>query len=237
MSRRRSVQVAVAVGVALAAALVSGCGDDVTVATSGEPTGASSVESSATPSPSAPVSLPPGDPGLEAPEVPEPGLDEPEPSEEEAPARVDVPADAMLDAETVGMMLGGSWQAHPGDGDECLRPEGALGQRSMSFGGSVDGLVVQTVATYPNDKAADAAVTALGDTAAGCGWIAQPDPRLGTASVAADDGPRTMTAVSAEGVVVVLVGTGEFTADPMRWGSLVDLAVGSSCPAGPHGCD
>lgn len=231
---RRPLQV-VAV-VTLAVVLLGACGGDVTVATSADATGGSTAESPA--APSAPVSLPPGDPGVEAPEVPEPGIDEPEPEpQEEASAKVDVPPDAMLDAETVGMMLGGRWQAHPGDGDECLRPDGALGQRSVSFGGSVDGLVVQTVATYPNDSGADAAVTALGDTAVGCGWTVQPDPRLGTASVAAEEGPRTMTAVSAEGVVVLLVGTGDFTSDPMRWGSLVDMAVGSSCPAGPHGCD
>lgn len=226
-------------GVGLAVALLTGCGDDLTVATSGDATGGPAAESPATsdePSEPAPESLPPGDPGVDAPEVPEPGMDEPEP-EDDTPAQVDVPLGAMLDAESVGMMLGGQWAGHPGDGDECLRPEGALGERSMSFGGSVDGLVVQTVATYPNGKAADAAVSALGETAAGCGWTGQADPRLGTASVAADEGPRTMTAVSAEGVVVLLVGTGDFTSDPMRWGSLVDVAVGTSCPAAPHGCD
>jgi hypothetical protein len=45
-----------------------------------------------------------------------------------------------------------------------------------------------------------------------------------------------MLAVSAEGVVVLLVGTGDFTDDAVRWGSLVDLALGTSCPAAPDGC-
>jgi len=81
-----------------------------------------------------------------------------------------------------------------------------------------------------------AAVAALGRSAQGCGWTSVRDPRLGSASVSATEGPRSMVAVSTEGVLVLLVGTGGFTRDAGRWGSLVDLALGTSCPAAPDGC-
>ncbi len=134
------------------------------------------------------------------------------------------------------MVLGGSWARHPADGDECVRPTGAVGSATMSFGGSAAGLVVETVATYEDAEAADAAVTALGRSATACGWTAGPDPRLGSASVAATDGTRSMVGVSAEGVVLVLVGQGELTGDAVGWGSLVDLALGTSCAAAADGC-
>lgn len=241
-SVRRSAPLRMAGAAAVLGVLVAGCGSDVTAGAgpaevSGSPTvtpSSSTPSTSPTPSPS--PSLPPGDPGLEAPEAADPGTKPPAPEKPEE-ARRDVPVEALLDAETVGMVLGGRWQSRPGGQDECLRPAGSAGERSMSFGGAVEGIVVQTLATYADEAAADAAVKSLGTTAAECGWTAKPDPRLGTASVAAGDGPRTMTAVSAEGVVVLLVGTGDFTGDPLRWGSLADLAIGTSCPAAPHGCD
>ena len=180
-------------------------------------------------------SLPPGDPGLDAPAVPDPGTASAEPHGH-GEARRTVPVSAMLTADTVGMVLGGGWQRRSGGGDECVRPQGGLGVRTMSYGGSVEGLLVETVATYADAGAADAAVAALGDSAGDCGWSAGPDPRLGSASVAATDGARSMAAVSAEGVLVLLVGTGEFTGNRARWGSLVDLALGTSCPAAPDGC-
>jgi hypothetical protein len=142
----------------------------------------------------------------------------------------------MLTAGTVRMVLGGSWERHAADGDDCVRPAKALGSSTMSYGGPAAGVVVETVATYEDAEVADAAVTALGRSAAACGWTTGPDPRLGSASVAATDGTRSMVGVSAEGVVVVLVGTGGFTGDAGRWGSLADLALGTSCAAAPDGC-
>jgi hypothetical protein len=142
----------------------------------------------------------------------------------------------MLTADTVGMALGGDWDRHPGGGDECVRPSGGLGVRTMSYGGAVEGLVVETVVTYEDADAADAAVAALAAEAGDCGWDGGPDPRLGSASAAATEGARSMVAVSAEGVLVLLVGTGGFTGNQARWGSLVDLALGTSCPAAPDGC-
>jgi hypothetical protein len=180
-------------------------------------------------------SLPPGDPGLDAPAVPDPGTASAEPHGH-GEARRTVPVAAMLTADTVGMVLGGVWDRHQGGGDECVRPSGGLGVRTMSYGGAVEGLVVETVATYEDADAADAAVAALAAEASRCGWDGDPDPRLGSASAAATEGARSMLAVSAEGVLVLLVGTGELTANKARWGSLVDLALGSSCPAAPDGC-
>jgi len=244
--RRRTGLVLVA-----AVALLSGCGGqgpasgpEGSTTGSGRPAAYSSA-SPATPRSEAPrakkprtsgaqPSLPPGDPGLTAPSVPDPGTAAASPQHERA--RRDVPGGALLDAETVSMALGGTWQRHAGGGDECVRPEGALGERTMSYGGTDAGVVAETVATYRDAAAADEAVKTLGEAAAGCGWKVGPDPRLGSASVAAEDGPRALLGVSAEGVVVLLVGRGDVTKDAARWGSLVDLALGTSCPAAPDGC-
>ena len=179
-------------------------------------------------------SLPPGDPGLDAPSVPDPGTAGAEPHRHAA--RRTVPLEAMLTADTVDMALGGSWARRSGGADECVRPGAALAERAMSYGSSSAGVVVETVATYRDDEAADSAVAGIGRAAAGCGWTDARDPRLGSASVAADNGDRSMLAVSTEGVVVLLIGTGDVTRQEGRWSSLVDLALGSSCPAAPDGC-
>lgn len=234
-SRRR----AVVAGAVLLATLAGGCGSGT------EPAGgpadgvitAREVAEQERPVPAASTSpsLPPGDPGLDAPAAPDPGTAGAEPHEGER-ARRTVPVAAMLTADTVQMVLGGSWDRHAGDADECLAPQEALGVRTMAYDGASEGALVATVATYPDAGAADAAIAALGRAATGCGWTGVGDPRLGSASVSASVGPRSMVGVSAEGVLVLLVGTGRFTGDAARWGSLVDLALGSSCPAAPDGC-
>ncbi|HLN76920.1 MAG TPA: hypothetical protein VK204_07715 [Nocardioidaceae bacterium] len=180
-------------------------------------------------------SLPPGDPGLDAPSVPDPGAPGAEP-EARSHARRTVPVAAMLTADTVGVALGGGWVRTAGGGDQCVRPEGMLAASVMSYGGSSAGLVTETVATYPDSGAADAAVKAMRQAVAGCGWDGVGDPRLGSASVSAEDGPRSMVAVSSEGLVVLLVGEGAAVERAGRWASLVDLALGSSCPAAADGC-
>lgn len=221
------------------ALLLGGCGGQVTASPAVTSVEAKPPAASSSPSPSSPAeepSLPPGDPGLDAPSVPDPGTASAEPHGHEGHARRTVPTEAMLTAGTVRMVLGGRWERRPGGGDECVRPEGALGVRDMSYGGAVEGLVVETVATYEDADAADEAVADLGRAAAACGWTAGRDPRLGSASVAATNGAQALVAVSTEGVAVLLVGTGDFTRDRMRWGSLVDLALGTSCPAAPDGC-
>jgi hypothetical protein len=214
------------------AGLLSGCGG-AAPATDTSVRGAAAPAKSVQDTSPAP-SLPPGDPGVGAPSVPDPG-DAPVEAHGAEEARRTVPATAMLTADTVAQLLGGDWQQRDGGLDECVRPAKALGVRSRSYGGTGAGVVVETLATYPDVAAAGAAVEELGSAVRGCGWEGVHDPRLGSASVAAEDRGRSMVAVSAEGVVVVLVGTGEVTRG-VGWSSLVDLALGSSCPAAPGGC-
>jgi hypothetical protein len=199
---------------------------------------AASAQSPSASEPPVDPSLPPGDPGLDAPAVPDPGTAGPDHDEHEhgEDARRSVPAAALLTAPTVRMVLGGRWDGRAGGGDECLRPGGAVATRSMTYGGSVEASLLETVATYPDAEAADRAVARLGEAAAGCGWTAGADPRVGSVSVSATAGHRTMTAVSSEGVLVLLVGAGDVTRKQARWGSLVDMALGTSCAAAAHGC-
>lgn len=189
------------------------------------------------PSPSEEVSLPPGDPGLDATSVPDPGTAGVD-AHAHGEARRTVPLAAMLNAADVQMMLGGrGWERRSGEGDECVAPERAAALRTMAYGGTSAGTVTETVATYADADDADASVIALRERLEECGWIGVHDPRLGSAAVAADEGGgRSLTAVSVEGALVVLVGTGDLPRDTGRWASLVDLAVGSSCPAAPGGC-
>ena len=176
-----------------------------------------------------------GDPGIDAPAAPDPGGAE-APAHDHGEARRTVPVGALLTSGTVRMLLGGSWVRHEADGDECLGTEGAVGARTMAYAGPDGGRVTETVATYEDAEAADAAIAALGRSAEACGWGNGSDPRLGSASFAAEAGSRSMVGVSAEGVMVVLVGEGDFTQDAVRWGSVADLALGTSCAAAPDGC-
>jgi hypothetical protein len=218
----------------VAALLVSGCAGQGAA----QGPGAAPDRAGASSSPAGPTqaeSLPPGDPGLDAPSVPDPGTDSADHGQGEA--RRKVPPSAMLTAETVGMAVGGSWQRHGDSGDECVIPEGAVGLTTVSYGGSGESRVVETVATYPDDESADAAVARIGEMASECGWKRGPDPRLGSASVAAKDPSRSLVAVSAEGgVMVLLIASGPVARDNAGWGSVVDLAVGTSCAAAPDGC-
>lgn len=216
-------------------------GGGVQAAPSGSPSAEGAAEQpggqAVEPSPSEEVSLPPGDPGLDAPSVPDPGTAGAD-AHAHGEARRTVPVAAMLHAADVQMMLGGrGWERRSGEGDECVAPEGAAALRTMAYGGTSAGTVTETVATYADADDADASVIALRERLEECGWIGVHDPRLGSAAVAADEGGgRSLTAVSVEGALVVLVGTGDLPRDTGRWASLVDLAVGSSCPAAPGGC-
>jgi hypothetical protein len=75
---------------------------------------------------------------------------------------------------------------------------------------------------------------------AACGWRAVVAPALGerAAQVTRGTGASTETALllTAEGVTVLLVGSGGVPSDALRWESLADVALGSSCPAAPDGC-
>lgn len=236
-------RVRLAAAVVTAGLLLAGCGaqesGELVAAPADRASGNGGVVRDATsmpPAPSQGPSLPPGDPGLDAPAAPDPGTASAEPHGHDGKVRRSVPQAAMLTADTVGMVLGGSWSRRAVDGDECVRPEGAVATLAMKYGGSDTGLLVETVSTYHDAEDADVAVAALGRTAASCGWTLEGDPRLGSASVAASEGERSLVAVSAEGVVVLLVGSGDVTRPHWRWSSLADLALGTSCPAAPDGC-
>jgi hypothetical protein len=183
-----------------------------------------------------PSELPPGDPGLDAPGVPDPGVPEHD-REHEEPALTSIPAEAMLDPQTVGGVLGGEWQQAGGRPTDCAVATGSVADESVEFSGD-SGSVVQTLATHRSLAAADRAVVEAGDNLADCGWEKLANPRLGTASVAARsaDGTQTVTMLSAEGVTVTLVGSGDAAASRGRWTALADVALGSSCAATPHGC-
>jgi hypothetical protein len=182
-----------------------------------------------------PVSLPPGDPGLDAPEMADPGPSRPEPHGQEEALRT-VPVEALLDAETVGTVMGGRWATHPGSAVECAVPGDALGVRTRAYESGRD-RVLQILTTHHDPADADTAVSGLADQLARCGWSVGPDPRIGSASVTAEDGTgRVLTAVSVEGVGVVLVGSAGTARHRGRWSALVDMALGSSCPAAPDGC-
>jgi hypothetical protein len=250
MSRRHRTTWSLGVVAAVVLAVVlAGCGRSAEVQTSSGDVsghGSSIAPSGPDPTASAPTSdepgppgpgepsLPPGDPGLDAPAVPDPGTASAG-SHPHGEARRSVPVRAMLTAADLRMTLGGRWERHAGGGEECVVPDAAAGTRTMTYGGTSAGTVVETVAIYPDADESDAAVLALREAVEACGWQNAHDPRLGSAAVAADDGPRVMTAVSTEGVLVVLVGTGK-VADGWTWDALIDLASGSACPAAPDGC-
>jgi hypothetical protein len=182
-----------------------------------------------------PTALPPGDPGLDAPSVPDPGRPEGDRDHEE-PARTVVPAEAMLDLSSVAGVLGGRWERSPAEPLGCVAGTDWVAERSVAYR-SADAHVLQTVSTHRSLAAADRAVGELAGQLRDCGWTGLRDPRLGTASAAAssEDG-RTVVVIAAEGVTTLVAGSAEATASKARWSSLLDLALGDSCAAAPHGC-
>lgn len=218
-----------AAATAVLALLTVGCGQTADVASrSGEPAPHPSREATGEPlvslgrvapsaEPSVEVSRPLADPGVET-----------------APRRV--PMRASLTARDLRTTHGGRWRQRPGGADDCVVPEGALAERTTSYGGTPAGAVVQTLASYGDIRRADAAVLDLRYAAERCGWTDVHDPHIGSAAVAAEDEQgRMLTAVSADGVLVVLVGNAS-AASGRKWDALVDRAVGTSCPAAVGGC-
>ncbi len=209
------------------------------------PTPTPTAASAETPAPTAddgiPVenpatTLPPGDPGLDAPSVPNPGRPKGDRGNQ-LPARTEVPAVAVLDGQTVSAVLGGDWTTSEAQPLHCLTGNSWVAQRSAAFE-SADGQVLLTVATHRSPAAADRDVQDQLTSLRDCGWSPQHAPRLGTASAAATypDGGDTAVVLSADGVTVTLVGSGSATAGHRRWVSLLDLALGSSCAAAAEGC-
>jgi hypothetical protein len=262
-TRSRTVRAGVVLATA-AALLLSGCGqqpdetrtvnDSARVAAAAAPRAKPAAPATAAAAPAAPAPaprpgpepeipvenvptvLPPGDPGLDAPSVPDPGKPEHD-RHHEGPARTVVPAEALLDTATVSGVLGGSWQQAESQPMECATVPGAVAQRTLGFE-TDGGRLLLTVATHASLAAADRAVAELAGQLQACGWTEGSDPRLGTASAAATsaDGTHTAAGISAEGVTVTLVGSGSAASEPARWSALLDLALGSSCPAAPEGC-
>ena len=203
--------------------------------------------------------LPPGDPGTD-----EPGTDDPDADDAgtdaddetdgtdgsggsdgdqpDAARLTEVPAAALLDVQTVGAVAGGSWApTDPAGDDACLSADqGGAPTRSVVLAADdASGRLVQSVATWPTAKAARAAVVGVGSALESCGFTATGDPRLGEASAAfertVDGAQQHAVVIAVEGATLVLAGSGSAAA-PGAWESLADVAMGSACAAGVHGC-
>jgi hypothetical protein len=219
----------------------------VSASPSAMPTPTPTATPTRTPAPAAPApatsapaptvdEAPPGDPGPDAPEMPDPGA--PTEDEHDHAPRTKLPADSVLDPDTVAAVVPAAWARAKVPADSCKAPlpAGAAGTLSVAYR-APGATFVETVATYAGARKADAAVAAFGERLSTCGWTATEAPALGSSSVQATRGGETVLMLAAEeGVAVVVRGSGATTADPMLWESLADLAMGSSCPAAPDGC-
>jgi len=246
-ARRRNLATPV-VGLALLLAFgLTGCGggdenDAAVPRTSTSPTTRSAVIAGPTVSTPAPETttplptVPPGDPG-DGPSVPEDTSNVEEPAEA---ALTTVPAGALLDAKTVGEVLGGSWTSSAAPADSCAapRPTRAVAARSTALTGA-GGTVVETVSTY-NGTAGTTAISNLAKRLRGCGWTQEAEPPLGEASAElsrkGSAGVERVVVVEAEGVAVTVVGRGKVAASSDGWSAIVDVAIGTSCLAAPDGC-
>ncbi|HEU4911910.1 MAG TPA: hypothetical protein VFV76_08445 [Actinomycetes bacterium] len=194
--------------------------------------------------------LPPGDPGTDGSgeaatdDAPPEGDDghAGEHGPDEAVGARTVPAAALVDAATVAALAGGSWSTEPDTGSAAgcppVTPAGAAASRTLLLR-SADGTLLQVVSAHRTVRAARQAVDSVAGLLAGCGFTSAGDPRLGEASaaLARDDSgaPEKAVVIAAEGATVVLVGRGS-AASAAAWDSLADLALGTSCAAGVHGC-
>jgi hypothetical protein len=188
--------------------------------------------------------LPPGDPGPDAPGTDDPNGDLPGggPGRATNGARTSVPRTAVLDAQTVGSVAGGTWTASAAPADSCVapRPAKAVATRSTQFVSAPGGTLVETIATHPGVKAAIAAVHALERRLTQCHATSAADPRIGDSAVELhitnpDGSVTVITAAAVEGVTFVLSGSGP-VASGDRWSSLTDIALGSTCAATIDGC-
>jgi hypothetical protein len=215
--------------------------------TGADPTGDPTADSPA-PVGSTGSALPPGDPGPDATGTDDPNGDlgnEGDGNSDNKAAKTSVPATAVLDAETVGAVAGGSWTASAAPADSCTvpRPTRAVATRSSQLSGqdsAAGSRVVETVSTHRGVPAAVAAVHALERRLTQCHATSAHDPRIGDASVqatlTAPDGTVTIvTAAAVEGVTFVLSGSGPVTATS-HWSALTDIALGSTCVAAVDGC-
>jgi hypothetical protein len=244
---------AAALGVALvlgfgAAALAAQGDTDGTPASSSSPDfGADGPGPSDKPDPALsgePVpTLPPGDPGTDSPDPDETDTADPEESDEPHDDDVvtEIPESALVDAQTVGDLAGGTWTLDPADGEACATgaAAGSTASRTVSYAGA-DGHLVQTVSAHESRAAAKAGVAASRDRLAACGFTPAGDPRLGDASAqltrtTADGAEEVAVVIAADGVSVLLVTSGSAAA-PGVWEALADVAMGTSCAAAHDAC-
>jgi hypothetical protein len=211
--------------------------------------GADQPTEPATKSASPKPTLPPGDPGADAPGTDDPNGDlgnenaTPHPKD----AKTSVPQTAVLDAETVSSVAGGAWTVAAAPVDSCVapRPVKLVATRSTQLSGvGSDGAtgsrLVETVSTHRGADAAVAAVRALERRLAGCHATSARDPRIGDASVqltltTPDGTVIVVTATAVDGVTFVLSGSGPVTGAD-KWSALTDIALGSTCAAAIEGC-
>ena len=271
-AHRRRTLAAVAIAIAAIAMTLTGCGGaangDVATTSTGTSVSTGPATKTADPAPrmtgempsEAPSSavspsptLPPGDPGTDAPGTDDPNGDLGNESQTAHPndAKTSVPRAAVLDAETVASVAGGTWTVGAAPVDSCSapRPARAAATRSTQLSGTGTGTgadgatgsqVVETVSTHRDVAAAIGAVLALKHRLAACHATSAPDPRIGDASVELSltnpDGTVTVvTAAAVEGVTFVLSGSGPVTGSG-RWSALTDIALGSTCVATADGC-
>jgi hypothetical protein len=199
------------------------------------PTSSTPAPETTTPLPTLPT-LPPGDPG-DVPSEPEDTSNVEEPRDQ---ALTKVPQGALLDAKTVGEVLGGSWTSSAAPADSCAapRPTRAVATRSTALTGSGGGLV-ETISTY-NGTAGTTAISNLAKRLRGCGWTQEAEPPLGAHSAElsrkGSSGVERVVVVESEGVAVTVVGRGQAAANSDDWAAIVDVAIGTSCLAAPDGC-
>jgi hypothetical protein len=178
--------------------------------------------------------LPPGDPGTDAPDDAGSG------TSVHPPVTV-VPVAALLDVASVGAVAGGDWTAAAAPAGWCTAPRTVGGPVSRGALLTSDtGRLVETVSAHPSGLAAERAVARTVARLEACGWRDDRDPRLGEASeqltrTTADGTAEVALVLAADGVGVVLVASGS-AAGQGAWESLTDLALGSSCLATADGC-
>lgn len=192
--------------------------------------------------------LPPGDPGTGGDGEPTDAAEGDdghagEHGPDEAVRARTVPSSALVDAGTVGALAGGSWtedaDAAGPAGCPPVAPKGAAASGTLALR-SADGALLQTVSAHRTVRAARRAVQLVADELAACGFTAAGDPRLGEASAALARGdntgaPEKAVVIATEGATVVLVGRGS-AASAGSWDALADMALGTACAAGVHGC-
>lgn len=242
---RAAVVGPVLLGAVVSALLLTGCGNEAAGSAPEVPAALTETpgELPRTPGERTPVlpatesgtpTLPPGDPGTDSPAPPRGEDHEHEP-------RTDVPANALLDAQTLTAVLGQPWRAAAAPRDTCAtpRPGASLATRTAAHS-STSGHLVETVSVHRTEEVAEQAVAALASRLRACGWTPEEAPPIGEASVQLQrrttTGTERVVAVAVEGVSVTLTAAGRAFESADTLTGVVDIAVSSSCAAAADGC-